>query len=122
MVNPEVSSQAKISYRPIQPSDLNILEHIYTELFPIRAPPAFYHDVVNGCGIVSWGAVDSSRPDGQSDELIGFVIACVVLAKESEVLDMLGYDSSKSDQTLVHILALGGSGGLSKFWNSFFSA
>lgn len=41
--------------------------------------------MVNGRDIVSWGAVDSSRPDGQSDELIGFVTARIVLAKESEV-------------------------------------
>lgn len=41
--------------------------------------------MVNGRDIVSWGAVDSSRPDGRTDELIGFVTARIVLAKESEV-------------------------------------
>ena len=40
---------------------------------------------MNGHGIMSWGAVDRSRPEGQSDELIGFVTARIVLAKESEV-------------------------------------
>ena len=41
------------------------------------------------------------------DELIGFVTARVVFAKESEIVDLLGYDSAKSDQTLVYILTLG---------------
>ncbi|XP_061340563.1 histone acetyltransferase MCC1-like isoform X2 [Gastrolobium bilobum] len=107
MVNPKVSSRPKICYRPIRPSDLDILEHIHGKLFPIRYESAFFQDVVNGHDIVSWGAVDSNRPDGQSDELIGFVTARIVLAKESEIMDMLGYDSSKSDQTLVYILTLG---------------
>ncbi|RDX97132.1 Histone acetyltransferase MCC1, partial [Mucuna pruriens] len=107
MVNPKVSSQPKICYRPIRPSDLDILEQIHGRLFPIRYESTFFHDVVNGRDIVSWGAVDSSRPDGQSDELIGFVTARIVLAKESEIVDMLGYDSAKSDQTLVYVLTLG---------------
>uniref|UniRef100_I1JAM7 N-alpha-acetyltransferase 60 n=3 Tax=Glycine subgen. Soja TaxID=1462606 RepID=I1JAM7_SOYBN len=107
MVNPKVSTQPKICYRPIQPSDLDILEHIHCRLFPIRYESTFFHDVVNGRDIVSWGAVDSSRSDGQSDELIGFVTARIVLAKESEIVDMLGYDSAKSDQTLVYVLTLG---------------
>lgn len=34
---------------------------------------------------MSWGAVDHSRPNGQGDELIGFVTARIVPAKESEV-------------------------------------
>lgn len=107
MVNPKVSSRAKISYRPIRPSDFNILEHIHVKLFPIRYESTFFQDVVDGREIVSWGAVDSSRPGGQSDELIGFVTARIVLAKESDIVDMIGYDSSKSDQTLVYILTLG---------------
>lgn len=34
---------------------------------------------------MSWGAVDQSRPNEQSDELIGFVTVRIVPAKESEV-------------------------------------
>lgn len=34
---------------------------------------------------MSWGAVDRSRSDGHSDELVGFVTARIVMAKESEV-------------------------------------
>ncbi|KAF7825015.1 histone acetyltransferase MCC1-like [Senna tora] len=107
MVSPKLSKRPKICYRPIRPSDLDILEHIHGKLFPIRYESAFFQDVVNGHDIVSWGAVDRSRPDGQSDEVIGFVTARVVLARESEVVDLVGYDSSKSDQTLVYILTLG---------------
>ena len=40
---------------------------------------------MSGRDIVSWAAVDRSRPNGRSDELIGFVTARVVLAKDSEV-------------------------------------
>lgn len=40
---------------------------------------------MNARDIVSWAAVDRSRPDGRSDELIGFVTARIVLARESEV-------------------------------------
>lgn len=56
---------------------------------------------------MSWGAVDSSRPDGQSDELIGFVIACVVLAKESEVGPLLPfiYALINGDASFMWIMA-----------------
>ncbi|KAF2545541.1 hypothetical protein F2Q70_00024091, partial [Brassica cretica] len=102
----------------------------------------FFQSVVNGVGIVSWAAVDRSRPDGYSDELIGFVTAKFVLAKESElevlfdswvfwvlffflsshyisssagrwfpclaqIDDLIGYDSSQGEETLVYILTLG---------------
>ncbi|XP_061354596.1 histone acetyltransferase MCC1-like [Gastrolobium bilobum] len=107
MVNPKVSIKPKICYRPLRPSDLDILEYIHGRLFPIRYESAFFQDVVNGRDIVSWGAVDSSRPNGQSDELIGFVTTRIILAKESEILDVLGCDSAKSDQTLVYVLTLG---------------
>lgn len=45
----------------------------------------FFQNVVNGREIVSWAAVDRSRPNGQSDDLVGFVTARIVLARESEV-------------------------------------
>lgn len=50
-----------------------------------RYESEFFQNVVNGGDIVSWAAVDRSRPDGHSEELIGFVTAKIVLAKESEV-------------------------------------
>lgn len=50
-----------------------------------RYESEFFQNVVNGHDIVSWAAVDRSRPNGQSDELIGFVTARIVLARESEV-------------------------------------
>ncbi|XP_024021246.1 histone acetyltransferase MCC1 [Morus notabilis] len=96
-----------ICYRPLRPSDLEILEKIHGDLFPIRYESEFFKNVVNGCDIVSWAAVDRSQPSDQGDELVGFVTARVVLAKESEIGDMLSYDSSRSDQTLVYILTLG---------------
>ena len=51
----------------------------------LRYEPEFFHNVVNGRNIVSWGVVDRSRPNGQSDELIGFVTTRLVQAKECEV-------------------------------------
>ncbi|PON77550.1 FkbH domain containing protein [Parasponia andersonii] len=107
MVNIKPSPRPVICFRPIRPSDLGILEKIHTDLFPIRYESEFFQNVVNGRDIVSWAAVDRNQPDGQSDVLIGFVTARIVLAKESEVGDMLSYDSLKSDQTLVYILTLG---------------
>ena len=50
-----------------------------------RYESEFFHNVVNGHDIVSWGAIDRNRPNGQSEELIGFVTARIVLAKDSEV-------------------------------------
>lgn len=112
MVNLKVPCRPIIAYRPVHPSDLAVLEKIHGKLFPIRSEwylwsleksldghsislrtiwwsfryeTEFFHNVVNGNGIVSWAAVDRSRPDEQSDELIGFVTARVVSAKESEV-------------------------------------
>ncbi|KAL5179559.1 Histone acetyltransferase MCC1 [Glycine soja] len=61
MVNQKVSTQSKICYKPIQPSDLDILEHILLSNY----------------------------------------------LKHSMKMDMLGYDSAKSDQTLVYVLTLG---------------
>lgn len=45
----------------------------------------FFQNVVNGLGIVSWGAVDISRSDGLIDELVGFVTTRIMTVKESEV-------------------------------------
>ncbi|KAK4487676.1 hypothetical protein RD792_005657, partial [Penstemon davidsonii] len=72
------------AFLPIRPSDLDILAKLHGDLFPIRYESEFFHNVVNGRGIVSWGAVDHSRPNAQSDELIGFVTARIISANESE--------------------------------------
>ena len=45
----------------------------------------FFLNVVNGHGIVSWGAVDTSRSDDRRDEIIGFVTTRMIAAKDSEV-------------------------------------
>lgn len=107
MMNLRASRHPSISYRPIQPKDLDVLVKIHGDLFPIRYEIEFFHNVVQGRDIVSWGAVDRNRPNGESDELIGFVTARIIMAKESEIEDMLRYDRSRSDQTLVYILTLG---------------
>ncbi|KAF3432651.1 hypothetical protein FNV43_RR23753 [Rhamnella rubrinervis] len=107
MVKPKSLHRPTICYRPIRPSDLQILEQIHSDLFPIRYETEFFENVVNGRDIVSWAAVDRSQPNDQNDELIGFITAKIVLAKESEIGDILSYDPLKSDQTLVYILTLG---------------
>lgn len=56
-----------------------------------RYESEFFQNVVNGGDIVSWAAVDRSRPDGYSEELIGFVTAKFVLATESEVSFFLSF-------------------------------
>ncbi|KAL0744611.1 hypothetical protein Bca4012_086124 [Brassica carinata] len=84
MEEPGVSRRPSIYYRPINPNDLDRLEQIHRDIFPIKYESEFFQSVVNGVGIVSWAAVDRSRPDGHCDELIGFVTAKFVLAKESE--------------------------------------
>ncbi|KAE8670986.1 Histone acetyltransferase MCC1 [Hibiscus syriacus] len=107
MVNPRIKHRPTICYRPIQPSDLETLEKIHSDLFPIRYESEFFQSVVNGCDVVSWAAVDRSRPNDQSDELIGFVTARIIMVKDSEIADLLRYDSSRVDQNLVYILTLG---------------
>ncbi|XP_019184232.1 PREDICTED: histone acetyltransferase MCC1 [Ipomoea nil] len=107
MVNVKTSHRPIISFRPIRPSDLEVLEKLHGDLFPIRYESEFFQNVVNGRDIVSWGAVDCNRPNGQSDELIGFVTARTIMAKESEVEDLIRFDPSMPDQTLVYILTLG---------------
>ncbi|XP_049937006.1 histone acetyltransferase MCC1 isoform X2 [Nymphaea colorata] len=96
-----------IVYRPIRPSDREALEAMHAALFPIRYEPEFFLNVVNGHDIVSWAAVDRSRPDGNDDEIIGFVTVRVMIATENEIGDILGYGSSRTNQTLVYILTLG---------------
>ncbi|CAN7052173.1 unnamed protein product [Brassica oleracea var. botrytis] len=100
---PRISRCPSIYYKPISPNDLDRLEQIHSE--PHQSE--FFQCVVNGVGIVSSAAVDRSRPDGYSDELIGFVTAKFVLAKESEIDDLIGYDSSQGEETLIYILTLG---------------
>ncbi|KAL6533466.1 Histone acetyltransferase mcc1 [Orobanche minor] len=107
MVNLKAPCRPIIAYRTIRPSDFMILQKIHGDLFPVRYESDFFDNVVNGRDIVSWGAVDHSRPNAESDELIGFVTARIVLARESEIEDLLTFDSSKTDQTLVYILTLG---------------
>ncbi|XP_010549844.1 PREDICTED: histone acetyltransferase MCC1 [Tarenaya hassleriana] len=107
MEDPSISLRPAICYRPINPSDLERLEQIHRDIFPIRYESEFFQSVVSGCDIVSWGAVDRSRPDGHRDELIGFVTAKIVLARESEIADLIRYDSTKGEETLVYILTLG---------------
>ncbi|XP_009790327.1 histone acetyltransferase MCC1 [Nicotiana sylvestris] len=107
MQNLKLSHNPLIHYRPIRTSDLEVLQKIHGDLFPIRYESEFFQNVVNGRGIVSWGAVDRNRPNGQNDELIGFVTARTVLAKDSDIEDFLRYDSSRSEQTLIYILTLG---------------
>lgn len=107
MLNLKLSHNPLIQYRPIRTSDLEVLEKIHGDLFPIRYESEFFQNVVNGRDIVSWGAVDRNRPNGQSDELIGFVTARTVLAKDSDIEEFLRYDSSRSEQTLIYILTLG---------------
>ncbi|RYR10232.1 hypothetical protein Ahy_B05g078708 isoform D [Arachis hypogaea] len=85
MENKEAFSKREIKYRSIQPSDEHTLQRIHDQLFPIRYESKFYQDVANGRGTESWGAVDVSRSDGQSDELIGFVTTRIVPAAEVEV-------------------------------------
>jgi hypothetical protein len=51
----------------------------------IRYEREFFLNVVNGHGIISWGAVDTSRSDEGRDELIGFVTTRMIAAKDSEV-------------------------------------
>ncbi|KAI4324868.1 hypothetical protein MLD38_030315 [Melastoma candidum] len=96
-----------IAFRPLQPSDLEILERIHGEVFPIRYEHEFFQNVVHRRDILSWAAVDQSRSDGKCNELIGFVTARIVPARESEILDLLSYGSLRMDQSLIYILTLG---------------
>ncbi|CAN1164929.1 Histone acetyltransferase MCC1 [Linum perenne] len=107
MARPKVSHRPRICFRAILPSDLEILERMHAEIFPIRYESEFFQHVVNGHDIVSWAAIDRGRPNGNGDEMIGFVTARIVLAKESEIGDLLRYDPSRPDQTLLYILTLG---------------
>ncbi|CAN8256068.1 unnamed protein product [Cochlearia groenlandica] len=97
-----------ICLRPINPFDLERLEQTHRDIFPIRYETEFFQNVVNGGDdIVSWAAVDRSRPDGYSEELIGFVTAKIVIARETEISELIRYDSKKGEETLVYILTLG---------------
>lgn len=51
----------------------------------LRYEREFFLNVVNGNGIISWGAVDTSRSDDRRDELIGFVTTRIIAAQDSEV-------------------------------------
>ncbi|XP_047069952.1 histone acetyltransferase MCC1-like [Lolium rigidum] len=103
MLDPTSKFQPTVEYRPIRLSDLQVLEQIHVDLFPVRYERDFFLDVVNGNGIISWGAVDTSR----SDELVGFVTTKMVSAQDSEIEDIFSYNCLRKDSTLVYILTLG---------------
>ncbi|XP_042491454.1 histone acetyltransferase MCC1 isoform X2 [Macadamia integrifolia] len=107
MVDLKAPPFPNIVYRRIQPSDFQVLVRIHHDLFPITYESEFFRNVVYGRDIVAWGVVDRSRPGGQDDELIGFVTTRIIPASESEIGDMLRYDSSRTEQVLVYILTLG---------------
>ncbi|XP_015689504.1 histone acetyltransferase MCC1 isoform X2 [Oryza brachyantha] len=107
MLDPRSEIYPTIEYRPIQPSDLEVLENIHLALFPIRYEREFFLNVVNGNGIISWGAVDTSRSDDRRDELIGFVTTRMIAAQDSEIEDLFRYNSSRKGLTLLYILTLG---------------
>ncbi|XAR52077.1 Histone acetyltransferase [Bertholletia excelsa] len=65
-------------YRPIRPSDLEVLEKLHYDIFPIGNEAEFYHNVV-------------IRPNGEADELVGFFTARVVPSKDSEITHWLVY-------------------------------
>ncbi|KAF7085368.1 hypothetical protein CFC21_088806 [Triticum aestivum] len=67
----------------------------------------FFLNVVNGNGVISWGAVDTSRSDEGRDELIGFVTTRMIAAKDSEIEDLFRYNNSHKYLTLLYILTLG---------------
>ncbi|KAL5211975.1 hypothetical protein ABZP36_022822 [Zizania latifolia] len=107
MLDPRSEIYPAIEYRSIHPSDLEVIEKIHLALFPIRYEREFFLNVVNGHGIVSWGAVDTSRSDDRRDELIGFVTMRMIPSQDSEIEDLFRYNSSRKDLTLVYILTLG---------------
>ncbi|CAL9748743.1 unnamed protein product [Musa acuminata subsp. burmannicoides] len=96
MLEPRGAHQPIIIYRPILPSDLQVLEEIHVALFPIRYERDFFLSVVQGHGIVSWAAVDVSRSDGDRDKLVGFVTTRLMSAKESEVSEINVYFHSST--------------------------
>ncbi|XP_074573147.1 histone acetyltransferase MCC1-like [Curcuma longa] len=107
MLEPRSTHRPTIRYRPILPSDLEALEQIHVSLFPIRYEREFFLNVVHGNGIVSWAAVDVSQSDSHDGELIGFVTTRLILAKESELADLIQCNASRKETTLVYILTLG---------------
>jgi hypothetical protein len=68
-------------------TNLPTQEHliIYLLFISLRYEREFFLNVVNGHGIVSWGAVDTSRSDEGRGEIIGFVTTRMIAAKDSEV-------------------------------------
>lgn len=104
---PVVNHCSNVLYRKIRPSDLSVLQEMHEALFPIKYETEFFINVVHGRGIISWAAVDRSRSDSHCDEIIGFVTARVIAASEGEELDMLGYEISKTERSLIYILTLG---------------
>lgn len=111
-----------------------LLVHLTQSILFSRYEREFFLNVVNGHGVISWGAVDTSRSDEGRDELIGFVTTRMIAAKDSEVQtirriswkicgltselsganclnlqieDLFRYNNSHKDLTLLYILTLG---------------
>lgn len=96
-----------IIYRPTCPSDLDALEKVHAALFPIRYERDFFLNVVNNRGIISWAAVAVNRSNDQNDELVGFVTTRTIAVKDSEIDDLIRFDVTMKEPSLVYILTLG---------------
>ncbi|XP_031380143.1 histone acetyltransferase MCC1-like isoform X1 [Punica granatum] len=101
------SNYSKISYRPVQLSDLEALLQLHNDVFPTRCESESFQNAVIGHNAFSWVAVDHNRGDGKDDRVIGFVSAHMLPAKESEVADSLISGSSDPQQSVIFILMLG---------------
>ncbi|XP_057758396.1 histone acetyltransferase MCC1-like isoform X1 [Arachis stenosperma] len=107
-----------IRLRPLLLSDLATLLDIHDKIFPHgnEDPSLFYEQMLSNEDsddkMMTLGAVDSSRPDDKSDEIIGYVVTTkIVNASDSEIADNIvaaGESSDKLDnKSLVYVMWLG---------------
>ncbi|MED6218054.1 hypothetical protein PIB30_023435 [Stylosanthes scabra] len=119
--SPPSPTLPEIRFRPLRLSDLETLELIHAKIFPYGYnddPSEVYKQVLSSeeegdesRNTMTLGAVDSSRPDDERDQIIGYVVTTNVLASHSEIANniVVGGEplSENSENVLVYVMWLG---------------
>jgi ribosomal protein S18 acetylase RimI-like enzyme len=81
-----------ITFRPIEPTDMDPIKALHEEFFPVKYSQDFYDNTCNGIGI-NGGRLFSSLAINRSGEIIGFALAQMFeYPKRCEDKDLFAFD------------------------------
>jgi hypothetical protein len=105
--SPQISL-SEIQFRSIKESDLNQLQKLHNEFFPVQYSPKFFSDSVKGIGIggrslfTSIAFVDNSG----AEDIVGFLFAQFSRYSDTQDADNI-FDPTNCSDEVCYILTLG---------------